>query len=85
MIDGLFGSGLSQQLQSGFVSLSQLVNESGAYVISLDIPSGLFGEWNADVVHRNIVHADLTLTFPAAASFILLRRERRGYRGMETS
>lgn len=63
VIDGLFGSGLSQQLQSGFVSLSQLVNESGAYVISLDIPSGLFGEWNADVVHRNIVHADLTLTF----------------------
>lgn len=63
VIDGLFGSGLKQPLQGGFVSLAQYINESGAYVISLDVPSGLFGEWNSNVLHRNMVHANLTLTF----------------------
>ena len=45
VIDGLFGSGLKRPMQGGFVALARYINESGAYVISLDIPSGLFGEW----------------------------------------
>ncbi|MCM1152340.1 MAG: NAD(P)H-hydrate dehydratase [Muribaculum sp.] len=63
VIDGLFGSGLKTPLQSGFRSLAEYINESGAYVISLDIPSGMFGEWNAQVRRRDMVHANLTLTF----------------------
>lgn len=63
VLDGLFGSGLKDSLQGGFVMLARYINESGAYVISLDIPSGMMGEWNADLLRRDMVHADLTLTF----------------------
>lgn len=63
VIDGLFGSGLRQPLQGGFVMLARLINDSKAYVISIDVPSGLFGEWNDNVHQRDMIHADLTLTF----------------------
>lgn len=63
VVDGLFGSGLNTPLQGGFVAVARMINESGAYVISIDIPSGLFGEWNDQVVRRDVVHASLTLTF----------------------
>lgn len=63
IIDGLFGSGLRKPLSGGFASVARHINESGAYVISIDIPSGLSGEWNADSKYRDMVHANLTLTF----------------------
>ncbi len=63
VIDGLFGSGLTEGLQGGFVMLARYINDSGAYVISIDIPSGMKGEWNVDMARRDMVHADLTLTF----------------------
>lgn len=63
VIDGLFGSGLNKPLQGGFRAVARLINESGAYVVSIDVPSGLFGEWNDNVVLRDVIHADLTLTF----------------------
>ena len=63
IIDGLFGSGLREPLSGGFASVARMINESGAYVISIDIPSGLSGEWNADAKYRDMVHASLTLTF----------------------
>ncbi len=63
VVDGLFGSGLSKPLMGGFVAVSRYINESGAYVISIDLPSGLFGEWNDNASRRDMVHADLTLAF----------------------
>lgn len=63
VVDGLFGSGLNQPMRGGFVMLARYINESGAYVISIDIPSGLFGEWNDHISHRDIIHANLTLAF----------------------
>lgn len=63
VIDGLFGSGLTSPLKGGYTSLVQYINNSEAYVVSLDIPSGLFGEWNMGTDSRNIIRADLTLTF----------------------
>lgn len=63
VVDGLFGAGLNQPLQGGFVAVARYVNESGAYVISIDLPSGLFGEWNSHINLRDVVHANLTLAF----------------------
>lgn len=63
VIDGLFGSGLHEPLSGGFASVARLINESGAFVVSIDVPSGLSGEWNAEAKHRDMVHANLTLTF----------------------
>lgn len=63
VIDGLFGSGLKGHLQKGFLTLVNYINESGAYVISIDVPSGLSGEWNDNISRRDMIHANLTLTF----------------------
>lgn len=62
IIDGLFGAGLHDPLSGGFTSLARYINESEAFVISIDIPSGLFGEWNPDASPDRVVKADLTLT-----------------------
>ena len=63
VIDGLFGSGLSQPLKGGFKDFARYINDSQAFVISIDIPSGLFGEWNDHVNRRDMIHANLTLAF----------------------
>ncbi len=63
VIDGMFGAGLRYPLQGGFKALATYINDSGAYVISIDVPSGLFAEWNENVRHSDMVHADLTLSF----------------------
>lgn len=63
VVDGLFGSGLNQPMQGGFVMVARYINESGAYVVSIDLPSGLFGEWNDNINLRDVVHANLTVVF----------------------
>lgn len=63
VIDGLFGSGLNAPLQGGFKAVVRYINESGAYVISIDTPSGLFSEWNSHINRRDVIHANLTVAF----------------------
>lgn len=72
VIDGLFGSGLSEELKGGFKMLVQNVNDEKATVVSIDLPSGMFGDWNPHIVNRNTVHATLTLAiqFPRLCFFI---------------
>lgn len=69
VIDGLFGSGLRDGLTGGFMSLVRYINDSGATVVSIDVPSGMFSDWNRNSINRNIIHADLTLAiqFPRLA------------------
>jgi len=80
VIDGLFGSGLRTPLRGGFTSLVQYINASDAYVVSLDIPSGMFGEWNTGIDRRNVIHADLTLNyqFPRLSFFFAENAEYIG-------
>ncbi|GHV49756.1 bifunctional NAD(P)H-hydrate repair enzyme [Bacteroidia bacterium] len=72
VIDGLFGSGLSRPLEGGFAAVVKYINASGAAVISIDIPSGLFGEDNSANTSDTIIQAGLTLTFgfPKLAFFL---------------
>lgn len=66
VVDGLFGSGLKGPMMGGFVAVARYINESGAFVISIDLPSGLYGEWNDWSSHAkrcDMIHADLTLAF----------------------
>lgn len=62
VIDGMFGSGLNRPLASSLQMIIRNINESGAKVLSIDIPSGLMGEWNSQTLSRNVIHATLTLT-----------------------
>ncbi|WP_159520867.1 NAD(P)H-hydrate dehydratase [Sunxiuqinia indica] len=63
VLDGLFGSGLSRKLEGLPLQIVQKINASEATVVTIDIPSGLFGEDNSENNLKNIVHADYTLTF----------------------
>jgi ADP-dependent NAD(P)H-hydrate dehydratase / NAD(P)H-hydrate epimerase len=60
IIDALFGIGLNRPLDAAWQSLIDAVNQSGARVLSVDVPSGL----NADngQVEGAAIRADLTLT-----------------------
>ncbi len=80
VVDGLFGSGLSRPLTGGFAAVVKYINRSDAEVISIDIPSGLFGEDNHGNDPEAIVRADKTLTFgfPKLAFFF---PENAGYVG----
>ena len=62
VVDGLFGSGLNKPLSGGFASLVKYINASDAEVVSIDVPSGLMTENNADNVRANIIRAKLTIT-----------------------
>lgn len=62
VVDGLFGSGLREPLEGGFQALVRYINESGAAVVSIDVPSGMFADWNPHSIARNIIHATLTLS-----------------------
>lgn len=80
VVDGLFGSGLRDSLSGGFMSLVRYINESGATVVSIDIPSGMFGDWDKTALERNVIHADLTLAvqFPRLPFFMPRKAELAG-------
>ena len=63
IIDGLFGSGLNRPLDGGFAKLVDYINHSESTVVSIDIPSGLFGEDNKENNFQFVIQADLTITF----------------------
>ena len=63
MIDALFGSGLSRPLDGLMKDVVKFINDTDVEVVSIDIPSGLFGEDNFDNNLDNCIHADYTLSF----------------------
>ncbi len=62
VVDAIFGIGLNRGLTGWLKSIVQLTNTSGAYVISIDMPSGLFSE-KIPEEEEAIVQSDHTLTF----------------------
>ncbi len=76
LIDGLFGSGLNKALEGDFARVVHWLNMQKAVRISIDLPSGLYGEDNRTNKPENIVRADLVLgiQFPRLA-FLLPENE----------
>lgn len=62
VIDTLFGSGLNREPEGIMAACIDLINQSEATVISVDIPSGLYGENNGSNSYKHVVRADITLT-----------------------
>ena len=63
IVDALLGLGLSGQVSGIYADLIQLINSSGAYIISVDVPSGL--DATTGKVLGSCVKADKTVTFVA--------------------
>ncbi len=73
VIDALYGSGLSRPIDDIGAKLVQIINQSGAYVVSVDIPSGLFSNENPYPNANPVVRATvcLTLQFPKLSFFFV--------------
>lgn len=61
VVDALFGIGLNKQATGIYARAIQSINASDAFVISIDIPSGLFADRHTPSEY-DVVFADLTLS-----------------------
>ncbi|MCC7510465.1 MAG: NAD(P)H-hydrate epimerase [Planctomycetes bacterium] len=64
IVDAMFGTGLTRTLEDPYRAAVQAVNEAGAPVLAVDIPSGLDAD-TGDVLGA-CVRAEVTVTFVAA-------------------
>jgi ADP-dependent NAD(P)H-hydrate dehydratase / NAD(P)H-hydrate epimerase len=78
IIDALFGSGLNNPLNGIASELVSYINQSGAIIVAIDLPSGLFID--ASSQKNTVVEADHTLTFQCM-KLSLLMRENAQYIG----
>lgn len=62
VIDAIFGSGLSRPIEGLLRDLVIHINKSGALVVAIDIPSGLFSDRYSEE-RTSIIKADYTLSF----------------------
>jgi NAD(P)H-hydrate epimerase len=71
IIDALFGSGLKKPLEGLAAHLIDFINGRNAKIISIDMPSGLFGEENLFLGDNPAIKASVTLTlqFPKLSFF----------------
>ncbi|MCL1937018.1 MAG: NAD(P)H-hydrate dehydratase [Candidatus Azobacteroides sp.] len=72
VIDGLWGSGLNKPITGLAADLIRLINQSGAKVYAIDIPSGLQGENNDENMPSSIIKAFRTFTFHSPKLAFLL-------------
>lgn len=63
VIDTLFGSGLNRPLEGLAAELTEHINSSGAIVVSVDMPSGLFADKPMPKGESAVIRADYTYTF----------------------
>ncbi|MBQ7227152.1 MAG: NAD(P)H-hydrate dehydratase [Clostridia bacterium] len=74
VIDGIFGIGLTRNIEGELKTVIEKINESKAYVIAVDVPSGL----NADTgkVMGVAVEADKTVTFSGIKQGLIISHGR---------
>lgn len=72
IIDALIGTGLNVPLDGLALEAVQWINSSHKPIVSIDMPSGLFAESNADNDVHGITRASLTLTLEVPKLSLLL-------------
>ena len=72
IIDSIFGSGLTKPIEGFLAKVIENINKNKAFVISVDLPSGLFSENNLSNNLKAIIRADITLTFQVPKLSFLL-------------
>lgn len=70
IIDGIFGTGVKGKIHEPESTAIDIINDSNAFVISVDVPSGFDPDGGS---FEKAVHADLTLTFHKMKSGLLTK------------
>jgi len=60
IVDAMFGSGLNKSLKGLPLQIAEYINQQPAYVVSVDIPSGMFSDTPPN---GEVVRADMVYTF----------------------
>lgn len=81
ILDGIFGTGIRGQVHEPHASAIDLMNKSKAYVLAIDIPSGL--DPNTGAAGDRVVRADATITFHRMKKG-LAKKSARKYTGPVT-
>ena len=76
IIDGIFGTGIKGEIRDPFSTAIDLINDSKAYVVSVDIPSGL--NPNDGSFYEKCVKADATVTFHRIKNGLTRNKEYTG-------
>ncbi len=77
IIDAIFGNGLSRPVNGFAAEAINFINQSGALVLAVDVPSGLFIDKNSTEDGGAIVRADFTFTFsPPKLAFMFPENDR---------
>jgi NAD(P)H-hydrate epimerase len=76
IIDGIFGTGIKGEIRYPNDHAIDLINSSRAYVVSIDVPSGL--DPNTGRVHDKCVKADATVTFHRMKKGLLRNKKYTG-------
>lgn len=74
IVDGLLGTGITGELSAELTSVIDAVNHSRAWVLSLDVPSGLNPDTGSYTT--TAIEADVTLTFGAVKQGLLTGKAR---------
>lgn len=77
VIDAIFGSGLSRTIKGFPAEIVRYINALEQYVVSIDIPSGLFDGSNSDNSLDVAIQADLTISFQVPKLCFLLPETAR--------
>lgn len=70
-IDALLGTGIHKPAQGLMAEVIQFINSGFKYIISIDVPSGLYTNANSGN-NKNIIRASITLTFQCPKLAFLL-------------
>jgi NAD(P)H-hydrate epimerase len=72
VVDGMLGTGVRGKLRQPFAKAVEIINESSAFVVAVDVPTGL----NPDTgEYDTAVKADLTVTFHKAKPGLLKAKD----------
>ena len=61
IIDSIIGSGLNRPLDENLKEIIGWINKNAKKIVSIDVPSGMFTEYNNE--NKHIINANYTLTF----------------------
>jgi NAD(P)H-hydrate epimerase len=76
IIDGIFGTGINGDIREPYSTAIDIINNSDAHVISVDIPSGLDPDNGS--IHDKCVKADATITFHRIKKGLLNKNDITG-------